>query len=121
MLILLFLLHNQVFVPPISNNHSIAQVRPRRNIVLPHSYCDIDSMAHYALIAAQKTNDAFEPSYSKAITCNNSSKWLIAMNDEFESLQMNSTCELVELLEGASGFIRRKVYLELNLQDLMLV
>jgi hypothetical protein len=40
-------------VPPVSNNHSIAQDRPRRNIVLPHRYRDTDSMAHYALIAAQ--------------------------------------------------------------------
>ena len=73
-------------VPPVSNNHSIAQDRPRRNIVLPHRYRDTDSMAHYALIAAQETNVAFEPSYSEAISCDNSSKWLVAMNDEFESL-----------------------------------
>jgi hypothetical protein len=35
-----------VSVPPVSNKHSIAQDRPRRNIVLPHRYCDTDSMAH---------------------------------------------------------------------------
>ena len=34
-------------VPPVINNHSIAQDRPRRNIVLSHRYCDTDSMAHY--------------------------------------------------------------------------
>ena len=81
----------------VSNNHSIAQDRPRRNIVLPHRYRDTNSMAHYALIAAQETNVAFEPSYSEAISYDNSSKWLVAMNDEFESLQRNSTWELVEL------------------------
>jgi hypothetical protein len=44
-------------------------------------------MAHYAFIAAQDTNVAFEPSSSlKAISCDNSSKWLVATNDEFESL-----------------------------------
>jgi hypothetical protein len=48
------------------------------------------------LITAQETNVAFEPSYSEAISCDNSSKWLIAMNDEFESLQKNSTWKLVE-------------------------
>jgi hypothetical protein len=90
-----------VSVPPISNNHSIAQDRPRRNIVLPHRYRDTDSMAHYALIAAQETNVAFEPSsYLEAISCDNSSKWLVAMNDEFESLQKNSTWKLVELPKG---------------------
>jgi hypothetical protein len=44
-------------------------------------------MSHYDLIVAQDTNAAFEPSYLKVISCNNSSKWLVAINDEFESLQ----------------------------------
>ena len=58
-------------------------------------------MAHYPLIATQETNVAFEPSsYLEAISCNNSSKWLVAMNYEFESLQMNATWKLVELPEG---------------------
>jgi hypothetical protein len=57
-------------------------------------------MAHYALIAAQETNVSFEPSYSEAISCDNSSKWLVAMNDEFESLQNNFTWKLVDLPEG---------------------
>lgn len=86
------LITQSVYVPPVGNNHSIAQDRPRRNIVLPHRYRDIDSMAHYALIAAQETNVTFEPSsYSEAISCDNSSKWLVAMNNEFESLQKNAT------------------------------
>jgi hypothetical protein len=60
-------------------------------------------MAYYTLIAAQETNVAFEPSsYSEAISCDNSSKWLVAMNDEFESLQKNSTWKLVELPKGKS-------------------
>jgi hypothetical protein len=33
-----------VSIPHVSNNHSIAQDRPRRNIVLPHQYRDTDSM-----------------------------------------------------------------------------
>jgi hypothetical protein len=48
-------------------------------------------MAHYALIVAQETNVALETSYSEAISCDNSSKWLVAMNDEFKSLQNIST------------------------------
>jgi hypothetical protein len=82
-------------------------------------------MAHYALIVAQETNDAFEPSYSEAISCDNSSKWLVAMNDEFQSLRKNYTWLSflqVKILKSASGFIRRRnVYLELNLQDLKLI
>jgi hypothetical protein len=57
-------------------------------------------MAHYALISAHETNVAFEPSsYSEAISCDNSSKWLVAMNDEFESIQKNATWKLVELFK----------------------
>jgi hypothetical protein len=94
----------------ISNNHSIAQGRPRRNIVLPHQYRDTDNI-HYALIAAQETNVAFEPSsYSEAISCDNSSKWLVAMNDEFESLQKNSTWKLVELPEGKKPLKCKWIY-----------
>jgi hypothetical protein len=70
-----------VYVPPVSNNHSVAQDRPIKNIVLPHRYRDTDSMTHYALIASQETNVAFEPSYSEPISDDNSSKWLVAMND----------------------------------------
>jgi hypothetical protein len=56
-------------IHPVSNNHSIAQDRPRRNIIWPHQYRDTDSMAHYTPIAAQEINDAFEPSYSEVISC----------------------------------------------------
>ncbi|PWZ12139.1 Retrovirus-related Pol polyprotein from transposon TNT 1-94 [Zea mays] len=92
-------------VPLVSNNHSIAQDRPRRDIVLPHGYRDTDSMAHYDLIVAQETSVAFEPSsYLEVISCDNSSKCLVAMNDEFESLQKNSTWKLVELPEGKKTF-----------------
>jgi hypothetical protein len=99
------------FVPPVSNNHSIAQDRPRRNIVFPHRYRDTGSMAHYALIAAQETNVAFEPSsYSEAISCDNSSKWLVAMNDEFESLKKNATSKLVELPEGKNPLKCKWIY-----------
>jgi hypothetical protein len=88
------------FVPPFSNNHSIAQDRPRRNIALPHRYRDTDSMAHYTLAVAQETNVAFEPSsYSEAISCDNSTKWLVAMNDEFESLQNNSNANCLSFLK----------------------
>jgi hypothetical protein len=41
-----------VSIPPVSNNHSITQDRPRLNIVLPHRYRGTDNMAHYALIIA---------------------------------------------------------------------
>jgi hypothetical protein len=57
-------------------------------------------MAHYTLAVAQETNVAFEPSsYSEAISCDNSTKWLVAMNDEFESLQNNSNANWLSFLK----------------------
>jgi hypothetical protein len=67
-------------------------------------------MAYYALIAAQETNVAFEPSYSEAISCDNSSKWLVAMNDEFESLQKNATWKLVKLPDGKKPLKCKWIY-----------
>jgi hypothetical protein len=55
-------------------------------------------MTHYALIAAQETNVACQPSsYLESISCDNSSKWLVSMNDKFESLLKNPTWKLVKL------------------------
>jgi hypothetical protein len=39
------------YVPPVSNNYSIAQGR-LEGVLLPHRYCDTDNMAHHALIVA---------------------------------------------------------------------
>ena len=76
---------------------------------MPHRYHDTDNI-HYALIA-QKTNVAFEPSsYSEAISCDNSSKRLVAMNDEFESLQKNATWKLVELPKGKKPLNCKWIY-----------
>jgi hypothetical protein len=52
-------------------------------------------MTHYALIAAQETNVACQPSsYLESISCDNSSKWLVSMNDKFESLLKNFYMEI---------------------------
>ena len=58
-------------------------------------------MTAYALSIAQEVNDDVEPaSYTEAISCADSSKWLVAMNEEIESLHKNNTWSLTKLPKG---------------------
>ena len=58
-------------------------------------------MTSYALSVTQEVNDGIEPtSYTEVVSCADSSKWLIAMNEEIESLHKNSTWVLTELPKG---------------------
>ena len=50
-----------------------------------------EDMVAYALQVAEEV-DKFEPtSIREAITCAESDKWIVAMNEEMESLQKNET------------------------------
>jgi len=54
----------------------------------------------YALQVVEEV-DTFEPtSIREAITCAESDKWIVAMNEEMKSLQKNETWDLVKLPEG---------------------
>jgi len=78
----------------VENTYSIARDRPRRTIRKPARYAaDNESgLIVYALAVAQETPKGIEPStYSKAISCPNSSNWLMAMQKEMESLHKNET------------------------------
>ena len=58
-------------------------------------------MVAYALSVAEETSEVGEPtSYSDAVSCDNSAKWLIAMNEEIESLNRNRTWDLVKPPSG---------------------
>ena len=73
----------------LEEHFSVAKDRPRRDIQTPQRYNDF---VGYALTAAYETNINGEPTtYSKAISSNDASKWLIAMNEEIESLHKNGT------------------------------
>jgi len=71
---------------PDDNHYSIAQDRPRRDIKRPRRYSEADLVA-YALTVAKETNEGGEPqTYSDVISYSNSSKWLVVMHKEIESL-----------------------------------
>ena len=55
----------------------------------------------YALTIAQEMGEDGEPkSYSEVISSDDSTKWIVAMQEEVESLLKNETLELMKLPEG---------------------
>ena len=83
---------------PEEEQYSIAKDRPRRDIRPPQRYANLVA---YALSVAEETSEVGEPtSYSDAVSCDNSAKWLIAMNEEIESLHRNRTWDLVKPPSG---------------------
>ncbi|KAG8498213.1 hypothetical protein CXB51_006868 [Gossypium anomalum] len=83
-----------------SPQYSIAKNRTRREIKPPKKYAEADLVA-YALNVAEDIDANREPSnYSEAINCEDSKKWMFAMQEEMESLHKNRTWDLVKLLKG---------------------
>lgn len=74
----------------------IATGRQMRNIRPPQRYNSYAEMVSYALSVVE-TIECQEPfNYHEAITSSDSTQWLIAMNEEIESLHKNQTWELVK-------------------------
>ena len=68
-------------------------------------------MIAYALAVAQEIPKGVEPfSYSEAISCLNSSNWLMAMQEEMESLYKNETWELCDLPKGHCALTTKWIY-----------
>ncbi|KAG8478350.1 hypothetical protein CXB51_028073 [Gossypium anomalum] len=83
-----------------SPQYSIAKNRTRREIKPPKKYAEAD-LVTYALNVAEDIVTNQEPSnYSEAISCEDSEKWMFAMQEEMESLHKNKTWVLVKLLKG---------------------
>ncbi|KAG8492401.1 hypothetical protein CXB51_009724 [Gossypium anomalum] len=76
------------------------QSRTRREIKPPKKYAEADLVA-YALNVAEDIDANQEPSnYSEAVSCEDSEKWMFAMQEEMESLHKNRTWDLVKLPKG---------------------
>ena len=77
---------SQLLTMPDSDDvdYSIARDRPRREVKQPKRYSEADLVA-YALAVAEETDEGGEPqTYSEAVSCSDSSKWLVAMHEEIE-------------------------------------
>ena len=92
-------------------DHSIARDRPRREIRRPARYNDDEGLIAYALSVAEEVPEGTEPSnYTEAITCPSSTNWLLAMQEEMESLQRNGTWELCNLPKGRRALTAKWIY-----------
>ncbi|GLT28464.1 hypothetical protein SLA2020_033980 [Shorea laevis] len=79
--------------------YSITKHRPRREIHKPQRYTNVASkcLNDYASVMTQETDCNGEPfTYKEVVSCKNSSKWLITMQEEVESLHKNHTWELTK-------------------------
>ncbi|KAG8478589.1 hypothetical protein CXB51_028432 [Gossypium anomalum] len=83
-----------------SPQYSIAKNINRREIKPLKKYAKADLVA-YALNVAEDIDANQEPSnYSEAVSCEDSEKWMFAMQEEMESLYKNRTWDLVKLPKG---------------------
>ena len=97
--------------PPLASpQYSIAKDRPRRDIRPPQRYAEADLVA-YALNVAEGIDSSEEPStYAEAVSCDDSGKWMIAMQEEMESLYKNGTWDLVKLPKDKKAVRCKWVY-----------
>ncbi|KAG8498762.1 hypothetical protein CXB51_005210 [Gossypium anomalum] len=83
-----------------SLQYSISKNKTRREIKPPKKYAEADLVA-YALNVAEDIDANQEPSnYSEVISCEDSEKWMFAMQEEMKSLHKNKTWYLVKLPKG---------------------
>ena len=76
----------------VENDHSIARDCLKREIRKPGRYVDSKELTAYAFIVATEIPEGTKPStYTEAIPCPNSSSWLLAMQEEMDSLHKNQT------------------------------
>ncbi|KAG8500752.1 hypothetical protein CXB51_002776 [Gossypium anomalum] len=93
-----------------SPQYSIAKNRTKREIKPPKKYAEADLVA-YALNVAEDIDANQEPSnYSEAISCEDSEKWMFAMQEEMESLHKNKTWDLVKLPKGKKTVLCKWVF-----------
>ena len=77
--------------------YSISKDREKRIFKPPQKYGEVDLVV-YALSVADNIESSEEPStYEEAVSCSDSGKWMVAMQEEMESLNKNGTGDMVRL------------------------
>lgn len=77
------------------SSYQLARDRTRREIRPPIRYRQSD-LVSFALYTALEVELQEPKSYSEAITCAEKEKWLVAMEEELQSLNKNNTWRIVE-------------------------
>ncbi|KAG8498578.1 hypothetical protein CXB51_004832 [Gossypium anomalum] len=83
-----------------SSQHSIAKNMPRREIKPPKWYAKIDLVAYALNVAKDIDANQDRSTYSEAVSYEGLGKWMIAMQEEMESLHKNKIWDLVKLPKG---------------------
>ena len=80
--------------------YSIARGRERRTIRPPHKYGEANLIAYTLSIVDNIESSEESSTYEEAVSCSDSSKWMIAMQEEMKSLHKNGTWDIVRLPKG---------------------
>jgi hypothetical protein len=86
--------------PPILQQQDlpIAHHRMKRNCGPPACYIEECNMVNYALSCAEQVENNYEPdTYSEAVGSGDREKWILAMQEEMQSLEKNGTWEIASL------------------------
>ena len=70
---------------PQEQQYCLVKDRTRRQIKPPQRYAYVD-LVTYALSVAESIENGWPHTYHKAITSKESTQWIVAMNEEIESL-----------------------------------
>lgn len=103
----------QVQVPSVTGApvQTIDATRPRRNITAPKRLIEESNFVGFALAAASEIDNGTDPqSYHQAVSCFDSEKWLVAMQEEMQALQENNTWKLTKLPPGKHAIKCKWVY-----------
>ena len=93
------------------DDYSKTRDRPRREIKKLARYTNSEGLVAYALTVAEEIPKGVEPStYIEAISCPSSFNWVLAMQEEMESLHKNQTWDLHKLPKGRRALTAKRIY-----------
>ena len=79
------------------HNTILLETWKKRQVIPPKRYVETDLVA-YALTVEKGIDSCEEPfTYEEVVSYEDSSRWMIAMQEEMESFHKNGTCDLVKL------------------------
>jgi hypothetical protein len=89
----------------------IATRKSKRGCGPPSCVIEECNMIYYALSCAEQVDSSYEPAtYSEAIACSDREKWIVAMQDEMQSLEKNCTWDAVPLPKGKNPVRCKWIY-----------
>ncbi|KAG8488527.1 hypothetical protein CXB51_016411 [Gossypium anomalum] len=81
--------------------------KTRREIKPPKKYAEADLVAYAFNVAEYIDANQETSNYSKVVTCEDSKKWMLTMQEEMESFHKNRTWDLVKLPKAAK--VKREI------------